>query len=94
MPEPRPITGQLYIGIKVAPDGTPCVLLGQPDGGGFMLPKEQGLYYGLAILAQVRNLFSSVEELEQALLAAKNEVDRIAPILPKSEPKDDRPIVQ
>jgi hypothetical protein len=93
MQESRPISGQLHIGIKVAPDGSPCVFIEWPDGSGFLLPKGQALCYAFTILAQARNLFTSVEELEAAVVLAKTEMDRIAPIVPKAD-KDDRPIVQ
>ncbi len=91
MPDSRPISGQLHIGIRVAPNGEPCVFLEQPDGSGFLLPKGQALCYAFTILAQARNLFSSVEELEAAVVIAKAEMD--LPVPPKTD-TDARPIVQ
>ena len=46
-PNPGPISGQLHIGIRVAPDGEPCLFIEQPDGSGFLLPKGQALWYRL-----------------------------------------------
>ena len=93
MPEPKAVSGQLHVGIRVAPDATPCVFIEWPDGSGFLLPRGQALNFAFTILAQARNLFTSVEELERAVVLAKTEMDRIVPIVPKPD-KDDRPIVQ
>ena len=71
MPEPRAVSGQLHIGIRVAPDGEPCVMFEFPDGSGFLLNKGTALCYAFTILATTRNLFRNVEELDQAVLAAK-----------------------
>jgi hypothetical protein len=85
MPEPRPVTAQLHIGIRVAPTGEPCVLIQWPDGSGFLLPKGQALCFAFTILATVRNLFCNVSELEAAVLLAKSEAEALV---------DPRPIVQ
>jgi hypothetical protein len=90
--QPKAMSGELRIGIRVSPTGEPCVLFEWPDGSGFLLPKGQALCFAFTILATARNLFSSVEELNAAVLAAKDESDRIVPVPP--EPKDDRPVLQ
>jgi hypothetical protein len=78
LPDPKAITGQVYIGIRVAPNGEPCILFQWPDGSGLLLPKEQALNFAFTTLAVVRNLFRDVAELEAAVLAAKAEADLIA----------------
>jgi hypothetical protein len=51
-----------------------------------MLPKGQALTFAFSILGQVRNLFSSTEELEQAVLLAQSESGAL--------PDGGRPVVQ
>jgi hypothetical protein len=77
MGEPKAITGQLHIGIRVAPTGEPCVFFEWPDGSGLLLSKGQALTFAFTVLATVRNLFRNVEELETAVIAAKAEADTL-----------------
>jgi hypothetical protein len=77
LPDPIAVSGQLHIGIRVAPNGEPCVLFQWPDGSGLMLPKQQALCFAFTTLAVVRNLFRDVQALEQAVLAAKGEADML-----------------
>jgi hypothetical protein len=93
MPQPQPMNGgSLRVAIRVAPTGEACVLIEWPDGSGFMLPKGQALHFAFVILAQARNLFASVEELNDAVLEAKAGVDLLAQ--PGSEATDHRPVLQ
>lgn len=92
MPEPKAITGELHVGIRVAPSGEPCVSILWPSGDGLLLPKGQTLHFAFLLLATVRNLFRNVEELEAAVLSAKAGVDILVP--PVAEVKEERPTVQ
>src|SRR5262249_25297050 len=67
--------GELRIGIRVAPDGMPCIMIEWPDGSGFLLPRGQALRLAFRILALVRNLFRNVAELEEEVAAAHAEVE-------------------
>jgi hypothetical protein len=70
--------GQLSIGMRPAPTGEICVFIQWPDGSGFLLPKGQALCFAFSVLATTRNLFRDVEELDAAVLAAKEEADVFA----------------
>jgi hypothetical protein len=79
MSDPRPVSGKLSVGIRVAPNGEPCVFLEFPDGSGFLVPRGDALCFAFGILAQTRNLFASVAELEEAVIAAKARADMLDP---------------
>jgi hypothetical protein len=91
--QPTPMSGELAVGIRVSPSGEPCISIVWPDGSGFLLPKGQALHFAFVILATVRNLFSSVEELNDAVLQAKAGVDLLAQP-GDAETKDNRPVLQ
>jgi hypothetical protein len=77
---------QLRIGIRVAPDGEPCIFFELADGYAFMLSKGQALCFAFNILGVVRNLFRSVAELDEAVLKAKVEADGWTRAMSNPEP--------
>jgi hypothetical protein len=66
---------QLRVGIRVAPDGEPCVFFEWADGTGFMCSRGQALCFAFNILGVARNLFRNVAELDEAVVKAKSQAD-------------------
>jgi len=56
----------------ITPSGEKVVSVEWPNGQGFVLERDEALGFAFTMLATVRNLFSSVDELNAAVLAIQN----------------------